>query len=406
MTAYYNEIDPKAAAWLRELIRRGLIAPGDVDERSIEDVTPNDLARYTQCHFFAGIGVWSHALRSAGWADDRPVWTGSCPCQPFSVAGKGAGFADERHLWPAFFHLISECCPPVVFGEQVASKDGLGWLDLVHADLEGSGYACGAVDLCAAGVGAPHIRQRLWWVAERLGEPNSAGRVERRQGSATSRHGSSAIPTGGPGLVEHTSGDGRLEWRAEPSGRGATSGRILGRLADAISERGRGGQLGREDAADAWAAGEAGGVANSDGRDASAERQQRGGEQRQQPQDGGTGGVADAAHEQHDGAGIGGARGRAQPANGGDADRPGPTNGFWRNVDWLHCRDGKWRPTEPRIFPLVHGYPARVGLLRGAGNAIVAPAAQAFIEAYLGADDAHLRLTDLSVMTQDMDIFG
>lgn len=165
MVAYYNEYDPKAAAWLRELIKQGHIADGVVDDRSVEDVRPDELAGFTQCHFFAGIGVWSYALRQAGWSDDRPVWTGSCPCQPFSAAGKGAGFADERHLWPAFHHLISQCRPDVVIGEQVASKDGLGWLDLVQADLEATGYASGAVDLCAAGVGAPHIRQRLWWVA-------------------------------------------------------------------------------------------------------------------------------------------------------------------------------------------------------------------------------------------------
>jgi DNA (cytosine-5)-methyltransferase 1 len=79
MTAYYNEIDPFAAAWLRELIKAKHIAPGDVDERSIEDVVPSELMGYTQCHFFAGIGVWSHALRCAGWTDDRPIWTGSCP---------------------------------------------------------------------------------------------------------------------------------------------------------------------------------------------------------------------------------------------------------------------------------------------------------------------------------------
>jgi len=163
--AYYNEIDPSIAAWLRELIRRNLIAAGEVDERSIEDVRPSDLRGYTQCHFFAGIGVWSYALRLAGWSDDRPVWTGSCPCQPFSQAGKGVGFADERHLWPAWFHLIQQCRPAVVFGEQVASPDGLAWLDLVQGDMEGQGYAIGASDLCAAGVGAPHIRQRLFFVA-------------------------------------------------------------------------------------------------------------------------------------------------------------------------------------------------------------------------------------------------
>lgn len=175
MTAFYNEIDPFCAQWLRNLIDAGHIAPGVVDERSIEDIHPNELREFTQCHFFAGIGIWSYALRRAGWPDDRPVWTGSCPCQPFSAAGKGDGFDDERHLWPAWFHLISECRPGVVFGEQVASDDALDWLDLVQADLEGAHYASGAVDLCAAGVGAPHIRQRVLFVADADGQRLSRG---------------------------------------------------------------------------------------------------------------------------------------------------------------------------------------------------------------------------------------
>jgi DNA (cytosine-5)-methyltransferase 1 len=165
VTAYYNEIDPYAAQWLRNLIAAGHIAKGVVDERSIVDVHPADLAGFTQCHFFAGIGGWSHALRLAGIPDDRPVWTGSCPCQPFSAAGKQRGSDDERHLWPAFFGLIRERRPATVLGEQVAGAAGLAWLDHVCADLEGEGYAAAAADLPACSVGADHKRARLFWVA-------------------------------------------------------------------------------------------------------------------------------------------------------------------------------------------------------------------------------------------------
>ena len=160
---YYNDNDPYVAKWLRNLIAAGHLPQGDVDERSILEVTPNDVRGYEQCHFFAGIGGWPLALEWAGWRG--PVWSGSCPCQPLSSAGQRKGDADERRLWPAFQQLIAECGPPVVFGEQVASKDGREWLSAVRTDLESMGYACGAADLSAAGVGAPHIRQRLFWVA-------------------------------------------------------------------------------------------------------------------------------------------------------------------------------------------------------------------------------------------------
>lgn len=174
MSAYYNEFDPYAAQWLRNLIAAGHIASGDVDERSIIEVQPDDLRGYTQVHLFAGIGGWSYAARLAGWSDDRPLWTGSCPCQPFSAAGKRRGTDDARHLWPQMQRLVAECRPPVVVGEQVASKDGRGWLAGVRTDLETLGYAVGAADLCAAGVGAPNIRQRLWWVGERVDHATGA----------------------------------------------------------------------------------------------------------------------------------------------------------------------------------------------------------------------------------------
>lgn len=338
MTAFYNEHDPKAAAWLRELIKQGHIAPGVVDERSIEDIAPDELAGFAQCHFFAGIGVWSYALRRAGWPDDRPVWTGSCPCQPFSAAGKGAGFADERHLWPAWHWLIEQCRPGVVFGEQVASKDGLAWLDLVQADMERTGYAIGALDICAAGFGAPHIRQRLYFVAdaddarsqgrrllpERAAEqPSRAGGVAGRMGNAESL---------GRAGRSHDDDAGRRQFASGFAGEagGLADATIIGR------ERGRSGEEGNQSGA------------------------------QQRPD-----GLCDAG------------------------ERPGPVNGLWRASDWLHCTDGKWRPVEPGTFPLVDGSAfrvdsgsafagkSRVAMLRGAGNAIVAPVAQAFIESYL-----------------------
>lgn len=181
MAVYYNECDPFCAQWLRNLISKGHIAPGYVDERSICDVYPDDLHGFDQCHFFAGIGVWSKALRNAGWPDDRPVWTGSCPCQPFSASGNKEGFSDERHLWPSWFHLLKERKPSVILGEQVASA--LEWVDLVCSDMESQNYTFAPIDLCSAGFDGAHSRQRLYFV----GLANSTGWNTRPQRQQFSR---------------------------------------------------------------------------------------------------------------------------------------------------------------------------------------------------------------------------
>lgn len=204
MSCYYNDNNPFAADWLRNLSAAGLIMSGDVDTRSITEI--GNLEDYTRVHLFAGIGGWDYALQLAGWPRDLPVWTGSCPCQPFSVAGKRRGTEDERHLWPHMLRLISECRPPVVFGEQVASKDGRAWLARVRADLEALGYAVGAADLCAAGVGAPHIRQRLYWVADSA-NGNWGGRecaTEAGTGTHDQRGQRPAGSSGGCGLGDAT----------------------------------------------------------------------------------------------------------------------------------------------------------------------------------------------------------
>ena len=170
MSVYYNEFDPKAAAWLRQLIDNGNIAPGYVDERSILDVKPEDLEGYTQHHFFAGIGVWSYALRNAGWSDDTPVCTASLPCQPFSTVGQQKGKDDERHLLPHFMQLVKQCGFNTIFGEQVERAIRHEWLDDLQANMEAEGYAIGHCVLGAHSVNAAHQRQRLFWVAHSTSE--------------------------------------------------------------------------------------------------------------------------------------------------------------------------------------------------------------------------------------------
>ena len=259
MAAFYNEIDRLCCDWLQDLIDARLITPGKIDDRPVQELSPDDFRGYERVHFFAGIAGWDHALNLAGWRG--PVWTGSCPCQPFSAAGKGKAADDERHLWPAWFSLIRECRPAIVFGEQVEAAIGWGWLDAVFSDLEAEGYACGAAVLGAYSVGAPHIRQRLWFVADAnatrcgAGRPSEAGAgrdaawieptrlcadgimghaaSERLQGPRSEQGKAAAEPCGGQsGLSGHT---WACDWLPCTDGKARPVEPIAQQMADGLS---------------------------------------------------------------------------------------------------------------------------------------------------------------------------
>jgi DNA (cytosine-5)-methyltransferase 1 len=425
MAAYYNEIEPYAAQWLRNLIKAGHIADGEVDTRSIVDVAPDDIRGFTQAHFFAGIGGWSHALRLAGWPDDRPIWTGSCPCQPFSVAGKGAGVDDPRHLWPHFHRLITAVRPPVVMGEQVAGQAGYGWLDGVRADLEAEGYASRGVDIPACAVDAPHIRSRLYWVAENLGDANSRGCGENRgRGgvgeicsrtiySGVSSQERNSIYGGDLGDARNAGSQGRVLGRQDQERE--TEQRHLGRdgsayggshMADAECRGRKGGAIPTaNEAAVIITQNGAGSSGPSHMADADNAKRWPHAEGRRDDDDGQNarreeeasgrqlGSAADHSH-MADAQQLGD---RAEVGAAGDVspqgDRPSDQHGgrgsapvsAWSDAVWLTGADGKARRAQPGIPLLAHGIPNRVGKLRAYGNAIVPPLAAEVIGAYMDA---------------------
>lgn len=426
MAALYNEIDPDAAHVLRALISEGVIAPGVVDTRSIKELTPDDVKGFTQVHFFAGGGLWSVAARLAGWPDDRPLWTGSCPCQPFSAAGKGGGVDDPRHLWPDFFRLIRACRPPVVMGEQVAGAPGYGWFDGVRADLAGEDYASRCVDVPACAVDAPHIRQRLYWVAlehaesERRGEgrpehelrsrrPALAGadaqgerknrnnqlRYHRIRREVLAHYSDGDIRCACCGergyeflSLDHVDGGGAAEKRRAGSRMRFRHIQIAGYPAgyqvlchNCNQAKHIYGQCPHQLVGDAFGPRLEGQPRHGDGgggRPGSAGSVA--------PADGGGLDVADADPRRRAGRQEDAQRGSV----GRDADeRPVTRNGsFWSDAEWLACHDGKARRTKPGLRLLVDGLPGRVGLWRIAGNAIVAPLAAEVIAAFLDAERA------------------
>lgn len=362
MRVYYNENNPFCVEWLKTLIMMGEISDGEIDSRSIEEVAASDLRGFTRCHFFAGIAGWDYALKLAQWKESREVWTGSCPCQPFSVAGQRKGFADERHLWPIFKKLIAQRQPECVFGEQVASATQ--WLGLVRGDLEALGYAVGAMPVEAASAGADHLRDRFWFVADRKGEQvGPAGQPRQRRDVVDNSR-----VRRGERRPEH---EIRSRWHAFT---GASS-KID--LADQ-HQQGSQGRPVLPECASEWAA---------------------------WPD-----GVADAAikpkREPSDKIDALAASGQARSEFGGGSLGVGYTNkpiGRFGNeqsarqqpqhdqtertdYEWVLGADGKARRVKPGVRLLAHGVSARVAKLRAFGNAIDPRPASTFVKAFLFAE--------------------
>lgn len=362
---YYNDNDPNIAQWLTNLISAGLISPGVVDNASITDVRAGTLSHFERVHMFGGIGGWDYALRLAGWPDDKPVWTGSSPCPPFSAAGrkkcpkcghKGLGFfagaesviqefgcpcgwRDGRNLWPEFRRLIDGGRPDIIFGEQVSSPLGREWFAGVRVDLAKIGYTATTFDIPAAGVGAPHIRQRLHWVAN-AGSPEWRPPTERR---------SDDLNGADAGRQEAT---GRFAVDCEASGMGNT----------ASDHKQRNSMSGTH-----------------------GERQSARGSS-------GVDGVGNAESSR-----LQGFRRECGLSESGRQVQVIRTSGpnFWSDYSVIPCRDGKARRVESGLQCMVDGLPfiladgrtnegaSRVTLLKGFGNSIVPELAAVFIRAYM-----------------------
>ena len=301
--------------------------------------------------FFAGIAGWERALQIARWHPDRPVCTASLPCQPFSLAGKERGKADERHLLPHFINLVKQCNFQTIFGEQVPAAIKHGWLDDLCTEMEREKYTVGSILLTAAGAGSPHIRQRLYWVADSSKQRQSG---QRQMGQP----------------INPTEAKDRQINRAF--------------YVSNIGDNRESGGLGNTDY-DVFD------VCQITASDVQPCKAQQNGENLSRESSGASG--------RNDATSLSGCLdGRTE----------------WDNPDWLYCRDGKYRPIRQGINPLArtvksssfemaNGLPrgvgyssnpsepidanntqeARVMRLKGYGNAIVPQVAAQFISAFL-----------------------
>lgn len=152
------------------------------------------------------------------WKGKIDVLTGGFPCQPYSIAGKRLGDMDTRHLWPEMLRAIKAIRPGWVVGENVRGL--LSWnegmvFNKVQSDLEDAGYEVLPVLLPAAGVNAPHRRERIWIIAHRNGI--------RRNENRGNDHGETKRETVGKELFDQFKRPGEVRIATNPGSIGCNN---------------------------------------------------------------------------------------------------------------------------------------------------------------------------------------
>jgi len=240
------------------------------------------------------------------------ILTAGYPCQPFSVAGKQRGVEDDRHIWPYILRIVAHKRPTWCVFENVYGHIALG-LDQVLLDLEAEGYATRTFIVPAAGVNAPHKRDRLWIVAYSDSDDGWNGGSTKSQGRQS--------------RMEHRSGSQR-----QPIGESEQN------VADTVSSRGE--------------------TRHSDrlGNDH--------GSRRNQGQSKGSSSkinVADTSNE--------GSQGRLSGRS--DSERQSFMGHSGRGSSAYGQSGEDWWAVEPNVRRVAHGIPRRMDRLKGLGNAIV-----------------------------------
>ena len=301
------------------------------------------------------------------------IITGGFPCQPFSVAGKQKGTSDDRHLWPEMFRIIQELKPRWVIGENVKGlvnlQDGMVF-ETVCTDLEGEGYEVRAFNIPAAGVGAPHRRERIWIVAhaKRYNKTNEIRRSyeeerriqeEHRQDDSSSRltSGTSSIRQSNNGHEDMEDSRRTLQSRTEL--RETNEDEVREGYAN---QHQRSGSASESNVADTYAR-----LSNG-----TYEEVQSGGQTFDTSSERSTDVANTESSNRHDDEAItrdGGSQ--AQEVFGDGGSVPGEST-------WWH--------TEPDVGRVAHGVPGRVYRLKGLGNSIVPKIAEEIGRAIIEAE--------------------